>query len=458
MPDLAIPALPPAWPVSCLFFVDFRGNFVIGKFNSARAGFRLAPLAAAIAMGFAGSAHAATILVNDATEAAGVPGSCTIVDAATSINQASLVGSCTNSGGAFGTNDKIDLSAFASATTIIFKTATVMTPTSALALTKPVTISGNLDSSGRPLLTITRTNEGPLPVRLIDTTANLTLHGIRVFNGRPAGNGGAIQAGVNANLTLINSTVSLSFAGGSGGGIEAQGAVTLINSTVYGNTAADAGGGIHIAGASGSVTSTGSTISGNTTSSSSGGGINANTVTLTNSTISGNSAQGDGGGIYAQNATLKFCTIADNSLLASGIGAGLTIGSALPTPTLTASATLVYGNAPGNDIDSSVAQVFGGDHNLVGVYSRNISVPADTLGCDPILDLLADNGGPTLTHALSTGSCAIDAGPTFPPGTIPSDQRGNQYARRVGSATDIGAYETFLVKTNDRIFYDGFGL
>ena len=404
-------------------------------------------------MGFSGSASAATISVNTVT-AANAPGSCTIVDAATSINQASLVGSCTNSGGAFGSNDKVDLSAFASPTTITFTAATVMTATSALALAKPATISGNLDSSGKPLVTITRTNEGPLPVRLIDTTVDLTLHGIRVFNGRPASNGGAIQAG--ANLTLINSTVSLSIAGGSGGGIEAQSAVTLINSTVYGNTATGAGGGIHVASASGSVTATGTTISGNTTSGDSGGGINADAVSLTNSTVSGNSAQVDGGGIYTQSATLNFCTIAENS--AGGIGGGLTIGSLVPTPTLNATASLVYGNSPGDDIDSSVAQTFGGDHNLVGVYSRNINVPPDTVGCDPKLDLLADNGGPTQTQALSVGSCAIDAGPTFPPSTIPSDQRGNQYARRVGNATDIGAYEAFLGATNDRIFYDGFGL
>jgi predicted outer membrane repeat protein len=438
--------------------VDFRGNFVIGKFIPARAGYRIAPLAAAIAMGFAGSAPAATILVNDASEAAGVPGKCTLVDAATAVNQASLVGSCTNTGGAFGSNDTIDLSTFVSPTTITFKGASVMTPSSGLALTKPATIKGNLDGSGRPLVTITRTNEAPLNVRLIDTTANLTLRGVRLFNGRaqPTGNGGAIQSGPGANLTLINSTVSLSFAVGSGGGIDAQAAVTLINSTVYGNTAAGAGGGIHV-GASGSVTATGSTINANTTSGGSGGGINATTVSLTNSTISGNSAQVDGGGIYTQNATLNFCTIAANFVLASGIGAGLALGSQ-PTPILVATATLIYDNTPGDDVDSNVARTLTGDHDLVGVFSHNINVPAGTLSCDPKLDLLADNGGPTLTHALSVTSCAIDAGPTFPPGTLPSDQRGSHYARRVGNATDIGALETFLVPTNDRIFYDGFGL
>ena len=85
-------------------------------------------------------------------------------------------------------------------------------------------------------------------------------------------------------------------------------------------------------------------------------------------------------------------------------------------------------------------------------------MPADTVGCDPKLDFLTDNGGPTQTQALSVTSCAIDKGPAFPPGTIPSDQRGSHYARRVGSATDIGAYESIPAATNDRIFYDGFGL
>ncbi len=431
---------------------------MIGKFVTARAGYRIAPLAGAIALVFASSAPAATIPVNDATAAGGVAGKCTLVDAATSINQASLVGSCSNSGGAFGSNDTIDLSGFASPTTITFKGATVMTPASGLALTKPATISGNLDASGKPLVTITRTNEAPLNVRLIDTTMNLTLRGVRLFNGRaqPTGNGGAIQSGAGANLTLINSTVSLSFAVGSGGGIDAQGAVTLINSTVYGNTAGGAGGGIHV-GASGSVTATGTTINANTTSGGSGGGISATTVALTNSTVSGNSAQVDGGGIYTQNATLNFSTIAGNFVLTSGIGAGIALGSQA-APTLAATATLIYDNTPGDDVDSTVARTLAGNHNLVGVVSHFINLPPDTIACDPKLDLLADNGGPTQTHDLSVTSCAIDAGPVFPPGTLPSDQRGSHYARRVGSATDIGALETLLGATNDRIFYDGFGL
>jgi predicted outer membrane repeat protein len=404
-------------------------------------------------MGFVGSAFAATIKVND-TAASSVPNSCTIVDAVASINQGSLVANsnCANNGSAFGTNDTVDLSAFTSPTSITFG---ILATGSALTLSKPVTITGNLDSAGKPLLTIARTMEfANNNYRLIDTTANLKLRGVMLDNGHTTANGGALQAGTNATVTLINSVIRGSRADGTGGGIDAMAAVTLINSTLSDNHATSFGGGINT-GSAGSVTATGSTISINTAGSS-GGGIFANTVDLTNTTISGNSAGANGGGIYAQNATLNFCTIAGNSVV--GSGGGLFIGSLAPTPTLAATATLMYGNTPSNDIDSSAAQTLSGDHNLIGVASRNITKPADTLGCDPKLDLLADNGGPTQTQALAAGSCAIDAGPAFPPGTIPSDQRGNQYARRVGNATDIGAYEAFLVSTNDRIFYDGFGL
>jgi hypothetical protein len=53
-----------------------------------------------------------------------------------------------------------------------------------------------------------------------------------------------------------------------------------------------------------------------------------------------------------------------------------------------------------------------------------------------LLASLADNGGPTLTIALHSGSPAIDA---IPAGYPPTDQRG--VARPQGSAADIGALE-----------------
>ena len=64
---------------------------------------------------------------------------------------------------------------------------------------------------------------------------------------------------------------------------------------------------------------------------------------------------------------------------------------------------------------------------------------------DPLLGPLADNGGPTFTHALLPGSPAIDAGdPLAVAGSdgVPQfDQRGVPYSRVVGGRIDMGAFE-----------------
>jgi hypothetical protein len=66
------------------------------------------------------------------------------------------------------------------------------------------------------------------------------------------------------------------------------------------------------------------------------------------------------------------------------------------------------------------------------------------------LQPLANNGGPTQTHALGAGSPAIDTGNND--AVLSTDQRGYGFPRTVGAGTDIGAFELL----NDRIFFDGF--
>jgi hypothetical protein len=81
------------------------------------------------------------------------------------------------------------------------------------------------------------------------------------------------------------------------------------------------------------------------------------------------------------------------------------------------------------------------DCYLTGFQKANI------LGQDPLLGPLADNGGPTKTHALLPGSPAIDAGNRS---GLSVDQRG--YKRpinvigipNVSDGADIGAYECIL--------------
>ena len=108
-------------------------------------------------------------------------------------------------------------------------------------------------------------------------------------------------------------------------------------------------------------------------------------------------------------------------------------------------------------------------YNIVGNNADAVisSQPTDQIGTpaapiDPLLGPLADNGGPTLTHALQTGSPAIDRGD---PAAPPQDQRG--YGR-VG-VPDVGAFEfggvattlanistRAFVQTGDNVMIGGF--
>jgi hypothetical protein len=67
--------------------------------------------------------------------------------------------------------------------------------------------------------------------------------------------------------------------------------------------------------------------------------------------------------------------------------------------------------------------------------------PGDQINTDPLLGPLQNNGGPTLTHALSLGSPAIDAGdPSFTPPPL-YDQRGPGFWRVRNGRIDIGSFE-----------------
>ena len=74
---------------------------------------------------------------------------------------------------------------------------------------------------------------------------------------------------------------------------------------------------------------------------------------------------------------------------------------------------------------------------LTATYSITDQPGTGNIADDPLLGALADNGGPTRTHALLTGSAAVNAGTsTDAPAT---DQRG--VARPQGAGVDIGAFE-----------------
>jgi hypothetical protein len=74
---------------------------------------------------------------------------------------------------------------------------------------------------------------------------------------------------------------------------------------------------------------------------------------------------------------------------------------------------------------------------LVNTLIASNTPPDGDSFADPKLGPLADNGGPTLTMALLSGSPAIDAGDTS--AAPATDQRG--FPRPAGLAADIGAFE-----------------
>jgi predicted outer membrane repeat protein len=325
-----------------------------------------------------------------------------------------------------------------------------------------------------------------------------------------SGGGVAVDCG---NLTLINSRISGNSASKSGGGIytaddmyhsgstTCMGTVTLDHSTLSGNTAnTGQGGGAYLF--KGYFSASHAVIDGNSAPQGVGGGVFAfGTAALSSSSVTNNTSHGQGGGVYGMQVKANSSTLTNNSSVAgkggaacgqkylgftdstvsdnsagSG-GAGYGEAATISFSTITGnhatdgngglifkyfaagtsyarfSSSIISGNA-GNDIaGNSHLNIASSSHNIVGI-ATGVTLPLDTLSCDPQLGLLANNGGPTLTMAPAAGSCAINAGATFPPGTIASDQRGAAFARRVGVTTDIGAIE--VQPTGERIFYDGF--
>jgi CSLREA domain-containing protein len=182
----------------------------------------------------------------------------------------------------------------------------------------------------------------------------------------------------------------------------------------------------------GTLTIEDSTFSNNSTFPLGGGGLLASTVTgsIVNSTFTGNSAASfsRGGGMSFLGGTYNLAnnTITGNS---GSAGGGITnFGS------LTVTNTIVAGNA-GGDCFSTSAPVT--DHNLSSDNSCGFTGPGDLAGTNPLLGALANNGGPTDTQTLLTGSPALDAGGNA---TCPAaDQRGVTRPQR--GICDIGAVE-----------------
>ncbi len=259
-------------------------------------------------------------------------------------------------------------------------------------------------------------NDGGVDGGGIFNQGTLTVSGSVIFDNVTSSTGGGIDSGGTA--TIIDSTISHNFAGlgaGGGGGINNFGTMEISNSTVNDNSSHDWGGGV----------------------------ANGGELALTNTTLSGNAAGTEGGGLRNHplgTSTLTNVTISDNTAATGGGIFSLADPFAFGGSVALKNSLLAH-NTPSNC--SGGGPIISHGHNLDSGNTCNFAGPGDLSNTAPLLGPLADNGGPTLTHALLSGSLAIDAGDDA--ACPAADQRG--VARPIdgdedSTATcDIDAYE-----------------
>jgi hypothetical protein len=183
-----------------------------------------------------------------------------------------------------------------------------------------------------------------------------------------------------------------------------------------------------------------STFYGNmlTNNTASGGGIETQgTLTLTQSTLTVNYAVVGSGLAHESSATT---TISNTTIAGNDSTAGGTQLSSGATTDLTIVSSIVANPTRGANCGRfSSGRIVSNGHNLESGSSCGFGAN-DLTNVDPVLGVLADNGGPTPTMALLAGSPAIDRGAN-PLGLV-NDQRGPGYPRTLKDGTDVGAFES----------------
>ena len=247
------------------------------------------------------------------------------------------------------------------------------------------------------------------------------------------GDGGALSYdGENVSLTLCGDTFTGNHANAAGGAVFRVAyhdeAVNIDRCTVDGNSVDPNSGnaaGLYLEYVT--INMSGTTISNNTGHY--GGGIwigQSAIANLTNVTIANNTAAGGGGVWFANGVTGTFLNVTVAGNTGDGLFGGDT-GVELKN-------TIVANNARGtlDGTTNCAEQHSSGGANMQYPGSGTLCAPSITVA-DPGLGPLTNNGGPTATMAIATGSPAIGVGSGCPT----TDQRGN--ARP--AACTLGAYE-----------------
>jgi hypothetical protein len=242
---------------------------------------------------------------------------------------------------------------------------------------------------------------------------NNNLYGGGIANGLIETSGNNVITG--GTVTINRCTISHNKAISGAGLSNLLGTINIVNSTISGNiieaqTATARGAGWD------QIYNTG------------GGCINLGQMSIDSCTVCSNSAE-TGGGIYTIDSSSDpnydiFIKI-KNTIIA---GNSATAGPDCSGPFKSYGYNLV-GSQPGDPAEYT--------------FSEEENHGTDIFGQDPLLRPLADNGGPTLTHALRENSPAIEHGSCtrIDGSPVAEDQRGEIRPHLDNGSCDIGAYE-----------------
>lgn len=344
--------------------------------------------------------------------------------------------------------------------------------------------------------------------------AIVTLENVILDNG-DAVEGGGVYQGASDGLLRLDRTTIRDCTAEDGGGLYSHGDVEIVESVLLNNGATGDGGGLALVAEAGSgrswirdsriagntagnadtggggfvlfgtvapvVIFEGATLSGNQAGYGGGVGLGGALVFANNSTISGNRALARGGGVFAgftggvrlNHSTVAFNT-ADPDDSASGEGGGVHIATGGSVSTACSVITdnsalngpIVFDSDCSGELETHGWNVVGLDASC----SMDVALASDTDSGGGFLLALADNGGPTATHALAPGAVAIDHSPgpngcSFDhdgdqqtlPVTAQFDQRGGvRIGAGAGAAADAGSFEDGADFVSGDLFSDGF--
>jgi large repetitive protein len=333
-----------------------------------------------------------------------------------------------------------------------------------LDITTGLTLIGKMDNEGKGA-TIRGAVGFADRIIHIETTATVTLANLTITGGNAESytteniTGGGIRNAKNSKLVLKN--VKLINNGFPdmydtkerlGGGIfNENGTVTIIDSTIEDNTAKH-GGGIYNGGRMTIINS----LIVNNSAHFTGGGIDSapvaplytNTTTMINTTVTGNSTKdGEGAGIYVaagSTVDLIHVTLAFNGVdeLSQKVGLAMKNDSIVNMRN-----SLLVQNGYHCWPESNAVKITSFGYNLIDAdqscefHSASFNDRILTYPIPPqILEGLAENGGPTKTHALVIGTEAVDAVPHNQCVSL-TDQRGFNRFMEGKAQCDAGAYE-----------------